>query len=201
MMRLMGLTSLIVCLGALAAAGLAQTPATLARDAVSGSSVSAITVTSPSIAPGRAIPLVHADYGEKISPALQWRGVPAGAKTLVLLMEDPDAREPKPFVHWILFNVPATVTDLREALPPTPRLPELGGALQGRNSRGAIGYFGPRPPKGDPPHHYHFQLFALDATLALDPAATRAQVLEAIKGHVVAEGALIGTFAAPAPAK
>jgi Raf kinase inhibitor-like YbhB/YbcL family protein len=176
-------------------------PATLAKDVVSASTAATIVVTSPSVASGQAIPLAHADYGEKTSPALQWKGVPATARSLVLLMEDPDAREPKPFVHWILFNLPATVTDLREALPPTPRLPQLDGALQGRNSRGSIGYFGPRPPKGDPPHHYHFQLFALDAALSLDPGATRAQILEAMKGHVVASGSLVGTFAAPPTAK
>jgi Raf kinase inhibitor-like YbhB/YbcL family protein len=77
----------------------------------------------------------------------------------------------------------------------------VAGALQGRNSRGSIGYFGPRPPKADPPHHYHVQLFALDAALDLDPNASRAKVLDAMKGHVLASGELVGTFKAPTDAK
>jgi Raf kinase inhibitor-like YbhB/YbcL family protein len=104
-------------------------------------------------------------------------------------------------VHWLLYNLPPSLQSLREALPSTPRLKDLGGALQGRTSRGNIGYFGPRPPRADPPHHYHFQLFALDAMLALDPALNREQLLKAMTGHVLAAGELIGTFKAPPDAK
>jgi Raf kinase inhibitor-like YbhB/YbcL family protein len=87
-------------------------------------------------------------------------------------MEDPDAPKPKPVVHWLLFNVPADVTHLREGIPGAPALEEPKSAMQGANTRGATGYFGPRPPVNDP-HHYHFQIFALDTTLALKPGAKR----------------------------
>lgn len=161
----------------------------------------ALQVSSPAFAAGGAIPDVHSDYGERVSPPLKWSGVPPAAKTLVLLVEDPDAKEPRPFVHWVLYDVPATRQELPESVPGQPRLPDLGGALQGRSSRGSSGYTGPRPPKADPPHHYHFQLFALDGPLGLDPNAPRAQVLEAMKGRVLAGGELIGTFTAPPDAK
>ena len=106
-------------------------------------------------------------------------------------------RSPKPFVHWVLYNLPLALSALPESVPGTPRLPEFGGALQGRNSRGTTGYFGPRPPKGDSPHHYHFQVFAVDSVLNLDPSATATAVLTAMKGHVVAHGALVGLYRAP----
>ena len=133
----------------------------------------------------------------KISPDLSWTGVPPSAKSLAVFVEDPDAKEPKPFVHWVLYNLPSSITALPESVPGAPRLPEFGGALQGRTSRGTTGYVGPRPPKGDPPHHYHFQVFALDAPLTLDPGADATAVAGAMKGHVLASGELVGTFKAP----
>jgi Raf kinase inhibitor-like YbhB/YbcL family protein len=115
----------------------------------------------------------------------------------VLIVEDPDAQEPKPFVHWILYNLSPSQSSLPESVPGTPRLPEFDGALQGRNSKGMIGYFGPRPPKADSAHHYHFQVFAVDTILPLDPAASPSQVLAALKGHVVGAGEVVATFQAP----
>jgi Raf kinase inhibitor-like YbhB/YbcL family protein len=178
-------------------AAIAQEPARqLAIEQLRGNAA-AISVTSKSFSANGSIPVKYADYGEKVSPDLSWSGVPASAKALVLLVEDPDAREPKPFVHWVLYNLPPSTKALPESIPGQPRLPEFGGVLQGRNSRGTIGYFGPRPPKGDPPHHYHFQIFAVDAPLTLDPSATATAVLAALKGHVVAAGELVATFQAP----
>jgi Raf kinase inhibitor-like YbhB/YbcL family protein len=155
-----------------------------------------IAITSTSFAGNGTIPTKHADYGEKISPALSWT-VPPSAKSLVVIVEDPDAKEPKPFVHWVLYNLPPSFAALPEAVPGAPRLPEFGGALQGRNSRGTIGYFGPRPPKGDPAHHYHFQVFAVDAMLELDPGATASGVVAAMNKHVVGRGELVGLYRAP----
>jgi Raf kinase inhibitor-like YbhB/YbcL family protein len=160
-----------------------------------------LTVTSAAFGAGQPIPLKYSDYGEKVSPALRWDGAPASTKSFVVLAEDPDAQAPKPFLHWSLYNLPASVTRLEEGTPGMPRLPELGGALQGRSSRGNTGYLGPRPPKGDPPHHYHFQVLALDAPVTLDPNASRQQLLAALTGHVVAGGETIGVFAAPPSAK
>jgi Raf kinase inhibitor-like YbhB/YbcL family protein len=155
-----------------------------------------IAITSTSFAGNGTIPTKHADYGEKISPALSWT-VPPSAKSLVVIVEDPDAKEPKPFVHWVLYNLPPSFAALPEAVPGAPRLPEFGGALQGRNSRGTIGYFGPRPPKGDPAHHYHFQVFAVDAMLELGPGATASVVVAAMNKHVVGRGELVGLYRAP----
>lgn len=162
-----------------------------------GQAGAAIAVTSRAFSANGAIPTKHADYGEKISPDLAWTGVPVSAKSLALLVEDPDAKEPKPFVHWVLYNLPTSLTALPEAVPGTPRLPEFGGALQGRNSRGTVGYFGPRPPKGDSRHHYHVQVFAVDTVLTLDPGATANAVIAAMKGHVVGRGELVGLYRAP----
>jgi len=156
----------------------------------------AITVTSRSFGVNNTIPDKHADYGEKISPELSWTGVPPSARSLVLLVEDPDAKEPKPFAHWVLYNLPASFTALPAAVPGTPRLPEFGGALQGRNSKGIMGYFGPRPPKGAPAHRYHFQVFAVDIMLGLDPGATATAVLAALEDHVVGRGELMGLYGA-----
>jgi Raf kinase inhibitor-like YbhB/YbcL family protein len=182
------------CLAALAPAQpMSPTPKVDTRLALAILSPTAtLTVTSSAFRNGQAIPLKYSDYGEKVSPALRWEGAPASAKSFVVLAEDPDAQTPKPFVHWSLYNLPATVTQIDEGIPGMPRLPELGGAYQGRSSRGNTGYMGPRPPKGDPPHHYHFQVFALDTTLTLDPNVSREQLLTAMTGHVVAGGETVG---------
>lgn len=179
-----------------AAVAIAQEPARpLAVDQFKQANAS-LRVSSEAFPPNGSIPSKYADYGEKVSPHLSWSGSPASAQTLVILAEDPDAKEPKPFVHWVLYNLPASFTSLPEAVPGTPRLPEFGGALQGRNSKGTFGYFGPRPPQGDPPHHYHFQVFAIDTILNLEPGATATAVIAAMKGHVVARGERVGVYSA-----
>src|SRR5918994_1653015 len=85
-----------------------------------------------------------------------------GTRSYVVMMEDPDVGHDPPFVHWTIYDLPPDVTELREGVPGQPRLLLPDGALQGRNDRGSTGYFGMRPPKGDPAHHYHVQVFALD---------------------------------------
>jgi Raf kinase inhibitor-like YbhB/YbcL family protein len=109
-------------------------------------------------------------------------------------MEDPDASRDPPFVHWVLYNLPPDLMSLREGVPAQPRLELPQGALQGVNDRGSLGYFGMRPPKGDPGHHYHVQVFALDAMLELPHGASRAQLLDAMQGHVLAQGEVVGTY-------
>lgn len=86
------------------------------------------------------------------------------------------------------------MTRLPEGLQTLPRLTEPAGLLQGATSRGAPGYYGPRPPVGDPPHHYHFQVLALDTTLAVDPGASRDEVLKAAQRHIRAKGSVVGTY-------
>ena len=109
-------------------------------------------------------------------------------------MEDPDAKPITPFVHWVAWNIPGSTTALPEGLQEQARLTEPPGLLQGVTSRGSVGYFGPRPPVGDPPHHYHFQLFALDTELSIPPGSDRDTLLKAMEGHVLSKGELVGTY-------
>ena len=140
----------------------------------------AVTVTSPTITQGAIIGIRHGAEGHNASPALAWSGAQEAA-SYVMLMEDPDAAAPKPFLHWIVYDIPAGITEIPEAQPPGPLLAGVGKAKQGANSRGDTGYFGPRPPVGDGPHAYHFQVFALDiAELGLEPGAGRQEVLAAM---------------------
>ena len=141
------------------------------------------------------IPAIHAKQGDDASPPLSWN-VPEGAKSFVVVMDDPDAAEPKPFTHWLAYDIPASVTALREGMPTDPVLSEPKEMKQGANSLGSTGYTGPNPPVGDPAHNYHLQVFALDtASLGIDPGATREEVLQAMRGRVLAKGEIIGTFA------
>jgi Raf kinase inhibitor-like YbhB/YbcL family protein len=165
----------------------------LVKDRAEAASGNKVSVTSSSIAPGAPIPVKHSEYADGVSPALAWHAVP-NAKSYALVMEDPDARPITPFVHWVAWNIPAGVTRLPEGLQEQPRLTEPEGMLQGRNSRGSPGYYGPRPPAGDPPHHYHLQVLALDTVLDLPPGADRDQLLAAARGHVLAVGELVGRF-------
>lgn len=159
-----------------------------------------LSVTSGNFENEGSIAIKHAAEGHNASPPLSWNDAPEAAQSFVLLMEDPDAAEPKPFVHWIVYDIPADATFLEEGQPTDPVLPEPQGAKQGTNSRGQIGYYGPRPPLEDGPHNYHFQILALDiAELGLKPGAAREDVLAAMEGHVVAQGELVGTYERPAP--
>jgi Raf kinase inhibitor-like YbhB/YbcL family protein len=166
-------------------------PLALARPGIGGHG--AMSVRSNSIEDGGPIPEKHSEYADGVSPALSWTAVP-GAKSYAIVMEDPDAKPITPFVHWVAWNIPSDTTSLPEGLQEQARLTEPEGLLQGATSRGSVGYFGPRPPVGDPPHHYHFQLLALDAMLPVKPGATRDEMLMAAKGHVLAQGELVGTY-------
>ncbi|KQP23619.1 PEBP family protein [Pseudorhodoferax sp. Leaf267] len=165
----------------------------LAKDREETRAAGAITVTSATIAPQAAIPAKHSEYADGVSPQLTWTAV-AGARSYAIVMEDPDARPVTPFVHWLAWNIPASVTHLPEGLQEQLRLTEPDGVLQGATTRGSPGYYGPRPPVMDAPHRYHFQVFALDTMLQVPPGADRDQLLAAMRGHVVAQGELVGTF-------
>lgn len=154
----------------------------------------AITVSSSAFSNNGVIPLKYSAYGDDISPALKWSGAPAGTKSFALMVEDPDAMNPKPFVHWLAANIPADVTEIAEALQKTEVAAALKGAQQGANHTSKTGWYGPRPPAGDPPHRYHFQVFALDKVLTLPTGFNRQALLAAMKGHVLAKGMVIGTF-------
>lgn len=146
-------------------------------------------VTSATFPSNGVIPLDNSAYGKGISPQLSWSGAPAGTKSYVVLAEDPDAGSPKPFVHWVVYDVPASAKGFGvDALP--------AGAVAGANGSGKVGYRGPHPPP-DGDHHYHFEVFALDRQLALAPGADRDAVVEAMRGHVLAKGEVVGRFRKP----
>jgi Raf kinase inhibitor-like YbhB/YbcL family protein len=149
-----------------------------------------ITVTSTAFPEGQRIPARYTADDKDVSPPLAWAGVPDGTRSLALLAEDPDAPRGL-WVHWVLFNLPAAARELKEGIPHDPTLAD--GSAQGTNDFGKIGYGGPSPPPGKP-HRYFFKLYALDSKLDLKPGATRKDVLDAFKGHVLAEGQLMGTY-------
>lgn len=136
------------------------------------------------------IPRRHALDNENLSPELQWSGAPPATKSFALICDDPDAPTGA-WVHWVIYDLPPATTRLAEGVSKSPELPD--GAKQGANDFGRIGYDGPRPPPGKP-HRYFFKLYALDARPDLKPGLTKKQLLEAIDGHVLAEGQLMGTF-------
>jgi Raf kinase inhibitor-like YbhB/YbcL family protein len=171
----------------LAAPALASTEKLLA-EAVLPSAHKLKVASSTFVGNGR-IPLDNSAYGKNISPQLSWSGAPAGTRSYVVLAEDPDAGSPKPFVHWVVYDVPATAKGFTvNALP--------AGAVAGANGSGKTGYRGPHPPP-DGDHHYHFEVFALDRPLGLKPGADRDAVVAAMRGHVLAEGELVGVFRKP----
>jgi Raf kinase inhibitor-like YbhB/YbcL family protein len=155
--------------------------------------MSTLTITSPAFAHGAEIPRRHTCEGEDVSPALAWSGVPAGARSLALIVDDPDAPDPAApkmtYVHWVLYDIPPTAAGLPEgvssgALPP--------GTRQGRNDWKRAGYGGPCPPIGR--HRYFHKLYALDATLGDLGEPTKADVERAMRGHVLATAELMGTY-------
>jgi Raf kinase inhibitor-like YbhB/YbcL family protein len=151
-------------------------------------------VRSGAFQSGNAIPRKYSDYGDGVSPPLVWSRPSPRTRAFVLMMEDPDATSPLPFVHWIAV-MPPEVTQLPEGIPPVERHPRAPGASQGSNSRSTVGYFGPRPPAGSPPHRYHFQVFAVDYVPNLPSGYNRHALLKALEGHVISAGEIIGTFA------
>lgn len=158
-----------------------------------GEIVMALELTSSAFAPGAAIPSRYTCEGEDIAPPLTWRGVPEGARSLVLIVDDPDAPDPAAprmiWVHWVLYNLPPDSTGLPEGTT-TRDLPP--GTGEGRNDWGRTGYGGPCPPVGR--HRYFFRLYALDTTLEGLETPTKADVESAMAGHVLAQAELMGTY-------
>ena len=150
-----------------------------------------LTVTSTAFQPDGAIPSHYSDYDKSLSFPLRWSAGPAGTLSYTVMIEDPDAAPATPIVHWLVWDIPPGMTSLPEGATPT-LLPTV---RMGTNTHHAVGYFGPHPPAGDPPHHYHAEVFALDRILDLPAGQTLEAVAKAMRGHVVAHGELIGTFA------
>jgi len=151
-----------------------------------------LTVQSTAFPDGKAIPKQHTADGADVSPPLTWSGAPAGTKELALIMDDPDAPGDEPWVHWVIYKIPADLKGLPEGLPRAAQLESPAGAMQGQNSWGTVGYRGPAPPSGV--HHYHFKLYALDAALDVRAGLSKQALLDAMSGHILAEGKLVGTY-------
>ena len=146
-------------------------------------------IKSSAFKSGARIPAKHTCDGVDVSPLLEWGKLPAGTKYLALICDDPDAPMGT-WVHWVLYDVPASAGGLPEKLPPLKELAD--GTKQGMNDFRAIGYGGPCPPSGE--HRYFFKLYALDGPTGLKPGATKTQLLAAMKGHILAEAELMGKY-------
>jgi hypothetical protein len=154
----------------------------------------ALAFTSTAFEPGGAIPAAYTCQGKDLSVPLAWSGLPAGTRSLALIVDDPDAPDPAApkmtWVHWVLYNIPPTATGLPEAVEPRA-LP--AGTLEGRNDWARTGYGGPCPPVGR--HRYFFKLYALDVTLPDLGQPDKARLERAMKGHVLAQQQIVGTYA------
>jgi Raf kinase inhibitor-like YbhB/YbcL family protein len=154
-----------------------------------GEDTMAITITSTAFKEGGMIPPQYTCDGDDISPPLAWISIPEGTNSLALICDDPDAPVGT-WVHWVLFNLPADVTELPEHVLPEKTLEN--GAKQGKNDFRKIGYGGPCPPGGT--HRYYFKLYALDAVLDAKAGITKKELLRAMEGHILAEGQLMGKY-------
>ena len=152
-----------------------------------------LVIRSPAFSHGGAIPRKFTCDDEDTSPALEWSGAPAGTKSFALIVDDPDAPDPKApkmvYVHWVLYNLPPTAAGLPEGVS-TKQLPR--GTRDGTNDWKRTGYGGPCPPIGR--HRYFFKLYALDTQLPDLGAATKADVEGAMRGHVLEQAELMGTY-------
>jgi Raf kinase inhibitor-like YbhB/YbcL family protein len=153
----------------------------------------AFTLRSAAFAEGGSVPKSYTCDGADQSPPLSWTDVPAGTKSLALIVEDPDAPSGT-FVHWVLFNLPADTSELSAGTSHQTIL--ANGARQGRNDFRRVGYGGPCPPRGST-HRYIFRLLALDAPLDLTPGATASEVRSAATGHIIGQAELMGTYGRP----
>ncbi len=154
----------------------------------------AMTIRSDAFAHGRAIPRRYGEDGEDLSPPLTWSGLPQGTRELALIVDDPDAPRPEPWVHWVLYKIPADTSLLTEGILPSPTLNLPLGAMQGKNSWGTDGYRGPAPPPGHGQHHYHFRLYALDLPLHAAQGLDKKGLLDLMQGHILEQAELIGTY-------
>ena len=159
-----------------------------------------ISVTSSAFDHHGMVPESNSAYGENVSIDLTWADLPEGTQQLALICDDPKVVEigmrEQPFVHWVMYNIPASASGLPAGLPSdaTLEMEGLEGAVNGLNGLGRPGYFGPRPPANGQLHAYHFRVYALDDALNLEPGLGKAELLDAMNGHVLATGMLMGHY-------
>ncbi len=150
----------------------------------------AIKVTSPAFQQGGMIPRQYSGFGEDMSPPLQWESIPEGTQSLSLICDDPDAPVGT-WVHWVIWNIPASATGLTEKVPTDPDLAD--GSRQGLTDFRRPGYGGPMPPSGT--HRYFFRVYALDTQFNLPAKTTKAELVKAMQGHILGQGELMGKYA------
>ncbi len=154
-------------------------------------------LTSPAFSKGEQIPVKYTGDGEDLSPPLAWSDLPEGTKELALICDDPDAPTAEPWVHWVIYKIPADCAGLPEGIDKASRLDRPAGALQGKNSWPSgqtVGYRGPAPPPGHGVHRYFFKLYALEAPLVIEPGKDKRTLLGEMSGLVLEEGQLMGTY-------
>jgi Raf kinase inhibitor-like YbhB/YbcL family protein len=149
-----------------------------------------ISISAEGFKDGTTIPDIYTCKGKDISPSISWNGIPAGTKSIALIMDDPDAPGGT-FVHWILYNVPAQTQKLLEGMTHDKTLAD--GSMQGMTDFGRTGYGGPCPPPGKP-HRYFFKIYALDSMINLPPGASKKQLENAMAGHILAKGEIVGIY-------
>jgi Raf kinase inhibitor-like YbhB/YbcL family protein len=148
-----------------------------------------LTLHSPAVEEGGSLPRKYSCDGDDVSPPLSWTEAPDETESLVLIMDDPDAPAGT-WVHWVVYDIPPTAEGFDEDVPPRTVL--SAGGTHGENSWGTLGYGGPCPPDGT--HRYVFKLYALDASLGLDPGAAKRTVLASMEDHVLEEARLVGEY-------
>ena len=168
----------------------AAAPRHLATQDTLKQSADTLQLSSSSFEADAAIPAKFTCDGADVSPALLWNDPPPATKSLALIVDDPDAPN-RTVVHWVIYNIPPDSRGLQEAVPRDKKLRD--GSLQGKNDHGKIGYTGPCPPRGSV-HHYFFKLYALDEIVNLKPKATKPQLEQAMKDHILGKAQLIGRF-------
>ena len=173
-------------------AGAADAPspgaAQLALATVPAKSAARLTVESPAFQNGGDIPFENTQYRGNVFPGLSWSHGPSRTRSYVIIMQDPDSlSDGMPILHWTMFNIPKSVTKLDAGMTEPPAGSSYGANIRGPNHA----YMGPHTPPG-PKHHYHLQLFALDTTLAPNAGDSYAALTQAMQGHVLAEGELVG---------
>lgn len=155
-----------------------------------------MTLTSPAFTDGSVIPNKYTQAeSNPISPKLEWTNVPPNTASFVLIMHDPDValrRTTEDQLHWLVVNIPGSARELPEGVPMDAKLSD--GSVQGKNGGGVIGYRGPGAPAAGPYHHYTMELFALDTKLDVGNEPTRADILKAMDGHILAKAVLVGRF-------
>lgn len=156
-----------------------------------------ITVSSTAFDNHDMVPLANSAYGDNVSPQLSWSDLPEGTMQLALVMDDPVVPMPQPFVHWVAYNIPADASEIpgelsKEAV--VTGFAGLEGMINGLNGIRQAGYFGPRPPVDGKLHAYHFRLYALDTALNLPEGLNKESLLEAIDGHIIGTGMLMGHY-------